>query len=405
MRSLRRRLALALVAGFALTLVLAAGALGLDWTSPQRVTDTRPSQLTALHELAGSDGALHLVHGRLGPRPVDDRLLYQRSSRGGATWSEETILFASSAANRFLVPNFAIVADGDLVVVAFRTRGDGTSLWSRRSEDGGKHWRPKQLLDDTRLQRGIGVPALSISGETVVAAWTNRSNGRILLRRSTDGARTWSPARVMGSSDLSIECEDTLLDGLVGLAASGRVVHLAWSDGKDGACLSNALRLRTSRDGGRTWSAQRTASTGRTFGWPELTARGAHLLMTLQEPDGGFILVRSKDGGRTFTERAFAATGDRALGAADVLLPGGDVAWLVYADLGYDRDAVEDSRIRFRISDDRGKTWGPGTTVVGTTDKLRQAANLAANGARPVVVFQSGRLDGSTADIVVVRAK
>ena len=60
-------------------------------------------------------------------------------------------------------------------------------------------------------------------------------------------------------------------------------------------------------------------------------------------------MVRSKDSGRTFTERAFAPTGDRALGAADVLLPGGDAAWLVYADIGYDRDDVADSRIRFRV--------------------------------------------------------
>ncbi len=406
MRSLRRRLVPAVVAGLALTVMFTGAAMGLAWTSPTRVTESRPSRLSSLHELAGSADALHLVHARVGPRPKDDRVIHQRSPDGGASWSVERTLFLSTDADRILVPNLAIAARADLVVVAWRTRGDdGTSLWVRRSEDGGRSWRPRQRLAETSLQRGLGVPALTVTGRTVIAAWTNRANGRILLRRSADGARSWADARVLGDTRLSIDCADEVLDGLVGLDAWAGTVHLAWSDARQGACLTNALRVRTSTDDGRTWRAARTASTQRTYGWPEVTVRGRSLLMTLQRPDGGFVVVRSRDGGTTFTERTFAALDDRALGAADVLLPGGDAAWLVYSDVAYEGDEVATSRLRFRVSDDRGRTWRPGTTVVGQADKLRQAANLAASGGKPVVVFQSGRVDGSTADILAVRAR
>ena len=398
--------AAALAAALALTVALSSGALGIGWTAPARVTDSRPSELTALHELTSVPGALHLVHARIGPKPADDRVVYQRSTNGARTWSREQILFRSTKADPAVVPNLAIAAEDQLVAVAWRTRGDhGSSLWIRRSEDGGRTWKPRQLLAQNGQPRGIGVPALSVAGGRVIAAWTLRSKGKVLARRSTDGARTWGKPVTLGTTHLSIDCDRATLDGLVGLGASGDTVHLAWSDGKDGACLSNKLLVRTSRDGGRTWGAARTASTTKTYGWPEVTARGPYLLISLQEPDGGFTIVRSRNSGRTFKEHGFTPAKDRALGAADVLLPGGATAWLVYADVLYDANDVASSRIRFRTSHDRGATWSAGQTVVDTASKLRQAANLAAAGSKPVILFQTGKPDGSTADIVAVRAR
>jgi len=406
MPSLSHRLVASLAVALALIVTLSGSAMGLDWSLPERVTDTRPSELSALHELASASGRLHLVHGRVGPKADDDRLVYQRSPNGGRGWSAEQTLFAATEAQRILIRNFAVVAEGDLVAVAWRTRGvEGTSLWVRRSEDRGSTWRPRQLVAETPIQRGLGVPALSASGDTVMAAWTDRATGPILLRRSVDGARTFGVTRVMGRTSLSIDCDAEVLDGLVGLGVAGAIVHLAWSDGRDRGCVADALLVRSSKDGGRTWRAQRRASRQPTYGWPEMTARGTVLLMTLQRPDGGFVVVRSRDTGATFRERAFRPTRDRALGAADILLAGGGAAWLVYTDIAYEGPDVVASRVRFRVSTDNGRTWGAGTAVVGHTDKLRQATNVVAHGTTPVVVFQTGPTDGSASDIVVVRAE
>jgi hypothetical protein len=405
MRGTIRRPIHALAAAVGLSLLVASSAAAMEWTDPARVSDVRGSQLSALHELAGTPSALHLVHGRIGPEKRDDALVYQRSGNGGRTWSAERSLFASTAADRVLIPNFAVATQGDLVIVAWRTRGpQGTSLWIRRSTDGGQRWRPSVQLVTTALQRGVGVPALTIAGTAVIASWTDRADGAVVVRRSTDSGATWGATRRVGAGGLVVECGTQLFDGLVGLASAGPVVHLAWSDAPSGACISTALRVRTSLDGGRTWGPRRTASTARTYGWPELAARGKRLLLSVQQPDDGFLVVHSRDTGGTFAERRFAPAADeRSYGAADVLLPGGSVAWLAYADLVYEGDDVVASRIRFRASADSGATWGPASNVLRDAGRLRQATNLAARGSLPVVVFQSGRVDGSTADILVTR--
>jgi hypothetical protein len=401
-----------LVAGAALALLLLASLAvpgrGAEWTPPDRVTPRDGSSLTALHEVAAAGSALHLVHARIGPDARDDRLAYQRSVDGGASWSAERTLFASTGQDRYLIPNLALDADGSSVLVAWRVRGpDGTRLFARWSPDGGATWSARRELAATSRIRGIGVPAVSVEAGTGIVAWTDRGDGDIALRRTVDAGATWGERRVLGRSLLSITCAgDPVTDGLVGLASAGATVHLAWSSAQQGACISNGVQVRTSRDGGRTWGAARTATSTRSYGWPELAAAGSRLLFSLQRPDGGLVVVRSRDGGRSFAEERFpAGSRDRALGAADVLLPRGSIAWIVYADITYEGDAVDGSRLRFRTSRDGGASWGPASTIVSYARKLRQAANLAVAGGTPVVVFQSGPVDGSDRDIFATRAR
>lgn len=399
-------LALAALVAAVVPGVATAATPAWDWTSPRLVSPARDSRLTALHELASDGKRLHLVHAQIGPAPRDDQVVYQRSTDGGASWTAGRVLFAATDADRYVTPNLAVAASGDRVVVAWRVAGPGrTSLFVRRSADGGATWRPAERVASTTRKRGLGVPALAIGGRTVLLAWTDRTDGRLLLRRSTDGGATWAAARRMATGSLSIECGKRVLDALPGLAVSGDRVHLAWSDAPKGACLAATLRIRSSADGGRTWTDARTASTTRTYGWPELAARGKRLLATLQRPDGSIVIVRSTDAGRTFHERRIAPLAKHALGAADVLLPGGHAAWLVWSDLAYDGSKVGASRIRFAVSKDDGRTWARPITIVPFARRLREAANLAAAGTRPVVVYQSGARDGSTADITLVRAR
>lgn len=401
MRSLRR-LAPVLAAG-ALALVVAAPAVGITWSAPVRVTPVRGSELSALHELAAGGGRLHLAYARLGPETRDDTVVYQRSSNGGVTWSRATELFGSTSAERIVTPNLAVAAAKDQVVVAWRTRGtQGTSLWIRRSTDGGSTWKARQRLFQADGQRTLGTPAVSLVGDTLVVATTNRATGNVLLRRSADGGASFGPSRVMGRTHLSIDCQEPVIDALVGLGASGDTVHLAWSDAKAGSCIASELEVRTSRDDGVTWKQARVASTQRTYGWPELAVRGDTLLITLQRPDGALVITRSTDGGRTFDDIVMKPSGDRALGAADVLLPSKDTAWLVYADVAYRGNDIASSRVRIKTSTNGGRTWGTASDVLGSAAKLRQAVNVAAYAAKPVVVLSAGPTNGSTADIVAV---
>ena len=276
MRSPHRRLATALVAGFALTVALAAGALGLEWTAPQRVTDTRPS---AALRAARADGRRWPPSPRPRPpgpearrRPVALPAVEQgrcRMDEGDdpvRVVQGRAVPGAQPRGRRGGGPGGGRVPHprGRHLPLAAAQRG-------RRP-----HWRPRQRLHETSLQRGIGV-----AGAEHLRGHRGRRLDQPLER--PDPAPTQhrrrpdlEPRRASWArSDLSIECEDRVLDGLVGLAASGRVVHLAWSDGKDGACLSTALRVRTSRDGGRTWSAPRTREHGSARSAGRSSARAA----------------------------------------------------------------------------------------------------------------------------------
>ena len=54
-------------------------------------------QLFAHFQLVADRGKLHLVHPRIGPNATDDRIVYQRSSSEGLSWSREKVLFTSTS--------------------------------------------------------------------------------------------------------------------------------------------------------------------------------------------------------------------------------------------------------------------------------------------------------------------
>ena len=382
-------------------------ATAAGWTSAHRVSVRNDSALSSLHELAAAGNTLHLVHARTGPGKSDDRVVYQRSSDGGGSWTKESALWTSGPTYNGVIPNLAVAARGDVVAAVFRVRGaHGAALYARVSHNAGKTFAPRSLIVSVSGPRGLGVPAVAIGdANTIVIAWTDRASGHVRVRRSTNGGSSFGGATTVASSDLSIDCSNpNVVDGLVGLAAAGSTVYVAWSDASGGACIASRVRIRTSHDNGRTWGKPHLVTGSSSFGWPELAALYDRLLVTLQRPDGSLLLARSTDSGKTFRQQIFKASGKRELGAADVALLDGGKAWLVVPDLAYQGDTVASSRLRFRVSTDSGRTWQPGTTIVTETDKLRQAPNVAAWHGKPVVVFQSGPVSGSRSDIWSMRA-
>jgi hypothetical protein len=390
-------------------LVLAvAPALGAGWTSAHRVSPRNGSTLTSAHELASAGDTLHLVHTRTGPHKADDSVVYQRSGNGGASWTKESALWWSGSTYDAVIPNLAIAARGALVVAVFRVRGSHrAALFARVSHDDGTSFAPRVAIATVRSGRGLGVPAVAIGdANAILVAWTDRASHHVRIRRSTDGGKSFGGAVTVASSALSIDCTDpSVVDGLVGLAAAGSTIHVAWSEAHGGACIADRVRIRSSRDDGRTWGKPHLVTGTSTFGWPELSALRGRLLVSLQRPDGSLVLARSTDSGRTFRQQMFKAPAKRELGAADVALIEGGRAWLVYPDLAYHGVKVASSRLRFRMSDDSGRTWQPGTTIVSDATRLRQAPNLGAWHGKPVVLFGSGPVDGSFSDIWSLRAR
>jgi len=299
----------------------ADGASGTGWTKPRRVTAQPGSRLDSLHQLAASGEALLLLHSRIGPRQRDDRVVLQRSKDAGKRWSPERTLFAATKRHRHVVSNLAIAARRRTVVVAWRVRGpDGTTLFARTSTDGGTRFGRRVELASTAHAAGLGVPVAAVGKDFVSVAWTERDRGRVKVRTSRDGGRTYRSADTLGRSRLSIECRSRVLDGLVGMTASGSRLHVAWSKVRDGGCLADSIDIRTSPDRGGRWSATRTITRRRSYGWPELDARGRTVLATVQLPSGGLLVARSARDGRRWHSQVLEPRKGRYLGSGDVVL-------------------------------------------------------------------------------------
>ncbi|HSM33546.1 MAG TPA: sialidase family protein [Anaerolineae bacterium] len=411
MMTLRRRVgsrapSLSLAAAVLALLLLPALALGSDWTSLSRVSTMGGSRLDSLHQLAGDRGTLHLVHPRIGPSATDDRVVYQNSTNAGASWSKERTLFSATLQRRQVVPNLAIGAKGDTVAVAWRVNGPTeNTLFVRVSRDRGQSFGVRREVFSTSRSHGVGVPAVAVGNGVIAVAWTNRANGKIKIRVSRDGGRTFTAARTLGRTSLSIDCKKRLTDGLVGLAINDRSVHVAWSHAPTQQCLAKGIKVRTSLDRGKTWSSRRTVSDRRNYGWPELDARGKSVIATVQSPTGGLIVARSGQNGRTWNDRLIKPARGHSLSAADVtLLPKGK-ALIVYVDERIKSRRLVSTKVVSRHSPDDGRTWRAPTTVAGRAQLLRMAPNVAANGAKVTIVLQSGQMDGSPRNIFAARLR
>jgi hypothetical protein len=208
----------------------------------------------------------------------------------------------------------------------------------------------------------------------------------------------------LGTSQLSISCgSSSPIDGLVGMAAAGRTVHVAWSQAPRGECIARSAWVRTSFDRGTRWRAARQITSTPSFGWPELTAYGRRVGVALQRPNGTLLVATSRNAGASFSERTFRAPSGWELGAGDVVLRNGNRLWLVFPSLRYRGDEVIASRLRFTSSSDAGRTWRRGETLLPEAPRLRHVPNLVARGSHPVVVFQAGPPDESRAAIWSMR--
>lgn len=386
-----------------LALLLPATAAA-DWTALERVTRAGPSRLDAMHQLASARGTLHLLHPRIGPGKTDDRLVYQRSSNDGRSWSAEKVLFKATSGRRHLAPNLAIDARNRVVVVAFRVSGPRShALFVRVSRNGGRSFGPRQELFSTSKPFGIGVPAVALGDGLIGVAWTDRANGRVKLRVSRNEGRSFLSARTLARTRLSIDCQERLTDGLVGLAASGRSVHVAWSHASTRQCHASSILMRTSTDRGKSWSPRRTVTDRDSFGWPELAARGRTVVATVQGIDGALIVARSGFNGRRWRDRLLKPPKGRSYSAADVTFAPRGSAWISYVNERIRDGRLLSTRVITRRSADDGVSFGKAKPVTRDKQQLRQAPNIAVGDRRVVVVVQSGALDGSPRHIYSAR--
>jgi hypothetical protein len=153
---------------------------------------------------------------------------------------------------------------GDVYVISNPFSSEGSrAIAVNKSSDGGQHWSAPAFLAVTSDKRFVAQqPSLTADptdARLVYAIWNrddNGNRGQVMFARTTDGGRTWEPARQIyepgGADSATLGHQIHLLpDGtLVDLFSESKYVFDASSNDKRAL-----LRLIRSTDKGQTWSA------------------------------------------------------------------------------------------------------------------------------------------------------
>jgi hypothetical protein len=244
------------------------------------------------------------------------------------------------------------------------------------SFDGGKTWLDGQV--PMRSGNGAGDPAPAFDrkhGVALMAQLENTAglsgavvaNGDVTVSRSTDGGRTWErPARAINGKGAGIgpatnatfiDKEWITVDNNVGSPHYGRayVTATVFLNGKQGSYAESPIVLSYSDDGGLTWSMPKEISgssptcTFQTTGpanqcdedqasVPEVASDGTLYVNFLNEQnsaqwevpfdfDNQVMVVRSTDGGQTFTDPVPVAQLEDGLSDAPYDVIGRQTVW------------------------------------------------------------------------------
>ncbi len=198
-----------------------ATASGLFWGADTRLTYNSAVSTAPSGTVSGSNVHVAWADNRDG----NYEIYYKRSTDGGVSWGADTRL----TNNPLVSSGSSISVSGSMVHVVWHDQRNGVNgeIYYKRSTDAGISWGA-----DTRLTNNIAEsnnPSVAVSALFVhVVWWDTRDSGNyeIYYKRSTDGGVIWgSDTRLTNAPSIS---EDP------SVCLSGSVVHLVWTDERDG---------------------------------------------------------------------------------------------------------------------------------------------------------------------------
>jgi hypothetical protein len=225
-------------------------------------------------------------------------LIYRRSGDGGLTWSEPMalspashdaraqtirrfglstldVLWVNTKTNRLfhrrslnngfdwdpqiqVAQNVALAADvarfGEHVTVVYT--GTDNKIRARVSTNGGESFGSAIPLGSVGVAARLGTPTVLNKNGTITVAWFNTpSPGQhmLLVRQSSDGGATWSPARSLKGPDSATPARSGQL-ALFGAGAKKIIVGYSVLVGRQDYIHAAA---QTSLDGGAHWQPER----------------------------------------------------------------------------------------------------------------------------------------------------
>jgi len=257
---------------------------GKSWSAPVSVTDDSTfgsHNFQALY--AARDGALYAswLDGRAGKSAV----FMTRSTDGGKTWSTNERVEADGEACPCCRTNMASAPDGSLYLSWRKVySGNVRDIVVAKSTDHGSTWQaPVRAHADNWVFDGCphAGPSLQVDdkGRVHIAWWTGKQGAAgVWYARSDDGGRTFGTPVALGVAEFSQPAHVQLA-----LGGQDRLIA-AWDDG---TLKTPRIVVRTSKDGGTSWSPTATISdSGSVAGFPVIAAHGERMAVAWSQQRG-----------------------------------------------------------------------------------------------------------------------
>ncbi len=231
---------------------------GLTWSAPAAASYTDLPDTARQTITLGPDGSLWVAFVRQGQQPATQYLQIGHSVDDGRTWPS---LMRASPPSVGLIGLPALLMTPEVHLVAYTDGATGAILVQPLTTSGQvvapAIWRPtslgttsRQLYSDANfLDAGIALAAIH---RHVVALW-HPSDGVLAVSVSADGGLTWRRAPPLATN--------AARDAPQLLVVQGRLAAL---DVRTGTSIGarSWLQLDTSRDGGQSWSTGSPLSNG-----------------------------------------------------------------------------------------------------------------------------------------------
>lgn len=201
-------------------------------------------------------------------------------------------------------------------------------------------WTPQSSGVDARLR---GVSAVNHR-----VAWASGASGTVL--RTTDGGAAWQQLTIPGAATLDFRDVDAISDTIAYTLSIG---------------LGSASRIYKTTDGGAHWTLQFQNDDPKAF-FDAMAFWDAHRGLAVSDSvDGRFVIITTRDGGRTWTrvapealppalpdEGAFAGSG------TNIAVMNGNRAWI---------GTGASTRARMLRTADAGRTWSVADTPLAAS--------------------------------------
>lgn len=365
-----------------LSLVIAGEALAISW-SPIKMVATGSVYAGFLNRaLAVGTATAHVTYDT-----ETGAVVYRRGASLGGSWATAKTIQGASASIYYFTQGIAAYSNTVVVVYEGYDFASGlTSVYAKRSLDGGVTWQARTLIGSYTSEAGPASAAVAVSSGVIVVAWTDPTNDSVYIKRSTNGGTSWLTRQKVGTTTHD-PIGSGLSDGYVGVSATGARVHVAWVPSLAADDFSgSALVIRRSTDSGANFAAQQTLESRDLdpYNAPAITTNGMGLLATYSLTTGAIVTAYSADGGATFTKQTIATPGSTYYYfQGDVFLGSNGLARVTVNRTNI--STLED-RVMIRESTTGGSTWGSATTAIGAAPESKFESAVVATGTYTLVL-------------------